>query len=48
MKKIKSIVLLTIVVFTMVLSSCGSLANMSEEDAFNVGYGVGTLIRNSR
>lgn len=25
--------------------SCGVFANMSEEDAYNVGYGIGTAAR---
>lgn len=29
------------------LVSCGSYSNMSDEDAYNVGYGIGTLLRNS-
>ena len=31
---------------TGMLTACGSLSNMSEEDAWNVGYGAGTLLRN--
>lgn len=28
------------------LNSCSVFANMSEEDAYNVGYGAGTFLRN--
>lgn len=28
------------------LSSCSSLSNMSYEDAYDIGYGAGTLMRN--
>jgi hypothetical protein len=46
MKKMK-IFYATIMLGVMVMmSSCGSLSNMSNEDAYNVGYGLGTLIRN--
>ncbi|MCH5329249.1 MAG: hypothetical protein J1E02_09530 [Coprobacter sp.] len=29
-----------------ILTSCGAFSNMSDEDAFNVGWGAGTLLRN--
>lgn len=28
------------------LTSCGAMSNMSDEDAFNIGVGAGTLLRN--
>lgn len=28
------------------LTSCGAMSNMSYEDAYNIGYGAGTLLRN--
>ncbi len=43
----KKILLLLALAFTMLSTvSCGVFSNMSNEDAYNVGYGAGTLIRN--
>ena len=43
MKKLTCLIAL---IATMLAScSCGMLANMSEEDAYNVGYGIGTAAR---
>lgn len=46
MKRLKVFYATVLVVATMVTTSCGSLSNMSNEDAYNIGYGAGTLIRN--
>ena len=45
MKKIL-ILLASIAVLALSVSSCGTFSNMSQEDAYNVGYGAGTLLRN--
>lgn len=45
MKKIiKNLALLAIIIIT--LNSCGAFANMSEEEAYNIGYDTGVLLRN--
>ncbi len=37
---------LVMFVSSLCMMACGGLSRMSQEDAYNVGYGVGTLIRN--
>ena len=51
MKNIKKILWAIVAVTTVALcssglTSCGAFANMSDEDAYYVGYGAGTLLRN--
>lgn len=46
MKKIKLLFVSLVLVFSLLATSCGSLSNMSNEDAYNIGYGAGTLLRN--
>lgn len=41
--KIASEAIITLAVLCS-LTSCGALSNMSYEDAYNVGYGAGTLL----
>lgn len=36
----------TILAVSLSVTSCGALMNMSEQDAWDVGYGAGTLLRN--
>lgn len=43
MKKLLAILSITVTLVST--SSCGAFANMSYEDAYNVGYGIGTLGR---
>lgn len=43
MKKI--VLLLTVLVATCSLSSCGAFANMSEQEAYDTGYSIGSAIR---
>ena len=43
MKKILSS--LTMLSIMFITSSCGAFANMSYDDAYNVGYGIGTAAR---
>lgn len=45
MKKLV-LLLASIAIMALSVSSCGSLSNMSQEDAWNIGYGAGTLLRN--
>lgn len=45
MKKIL-ILLISMAVLAISSSGCGTFSNMSQEDAYNVGYGAGTLLRN--
>ena len=40
------IIIAAIGLSTLCLTSCYAMSNMSQEDAYNVGYGVGTLLRN--
>ena len=40
------VILVAIGLTTLCLTSCYAMSNMSTEDAYNVGYGVGTLLRN--
>ena len=48
MKKIKGIIIMMLLSVTVPihLTSCGSLSNMSDDDAFDVGRGAGILLRN--
>ena len=43
MKKIACLMALVATMFAT--CSCGVFANMSDEDAYNVGYGIGTAAR---
>ncbi len=43
MKKQIKILILSITVF--LYTSCGSFANMSYDDAYDIGYGIGTAAR---
>lgn len=47
MKKLKILFTALVLMFSVLLTSCGTMSNMSNEDAYNVGYGVGTLMRNA-
>ena len=43
----KKIIIAVILAATMIgVSGCGSFSSMSSEDAYNIGYGAGTLLRN--
>lgn len=47
MKKVKSIfIMLLLCATSFMVTSCGSMSNMSYEDAYNIGYGAGTILRN--
>lgn len=49
MKNIKTKILvlgLAMFISSLCLMSCGNLSKMSAQDAYNVGYGAGTLLRN--
>lgn len=43
MRKIISVLSVAMTMF--IATSCGAFANMSYEDAYNVGYGIGTAAR---
>lgn len=43
MKKLLAV--LSLVATLLSVSSCGAFANMSYEDAYSVGYGIGTAAR---
>lgn len=43
MKKIISA--LSVLCISFMVTSCGSFSNMSYEDAYNIGYGIGTAAR---
>jgi hypothetical protein len=45
MKNLKCLVLLAVIVFTMAISSCG-MSNMTDQEAYDLGYGVGKMLSN--
>ena len=46
MKNIRKFFICAALCVAGMLTSCGSLSNMSQEDAWNVGVGAGTFLRN--
>lgn len=49
MKQIKSfrgLILMLLLAISLLTTSCGSLSNMSYEDAYDIGWGAGVLLRN--
>ncbi len=39
MKKVKTFI--AILLAALCVTACGSLSNMSEQDAYDIGYGIG-------
>ena len=43
----KSIQSIIFSIFVFLALACASFENMSEQDAYDIGYGAGTLLRNT-